>query len=175
VIAPNNPTPRPARSKLLAAEVAVRWRQAQRQAGRRVVFTNGCFDLLHAGHAAFFQQARAMGDVLIVGLNTDASVRRNKGPSRPVTPEHERAEVLGALRAVDAVCLFDQDTPLELINALVPDVLVKGADWPLDRIVGREEVEAGGGRVERIPLTEGRSTTALIEAVRSFRTLGGGS
>ena len=162
-------------SKLLGLQAAVDWRLDHRQAGRCVVFTNGCFDLLHAGHAAYFQQARALGNALIVGLNTDASVRRNKGPSRPVIPEHERAEVLAALEAVDAVCLFDQDTPRQLITTLAPDVLVKGADWELDAIVGREEVEAAGGRVERIPLTEGRSTTKLIEAVRSFRTLGQGS
>jgi D-beta-D-heptose 7-phosphate kinase/D-beta-D-heptose 1-phosphate adenosyltransferase len=164
--------PRPAISKILDRDRALVWRAEQRGAGRKVVFTNGCFDLLHAGHVSFFEQARQHGDVLIVGLNTDASVRRVKGEGRPVIPELERAEVLGALRVVDAVTLFDEDTPWEIIKALAPDVLAKGADWAADAIVGRELVEASGGRVVRIELMEGRSTSSLIEAIRKGGMLG---
>jgi D-beta-D-heptose 7-phosphate kinase/D-beta-D-heptose 1-phosphate adenosyltransferase len=142
-----------------------RWRAA----GRTVVFTNGVFDLLHVGHLRYLQQARALGDALIVGLNSDRSVRANKGPSRPVTPEAERAEILEALACVDAVVVFDRETPHELIAALQPDVLVKGADWAEDAIVGRDLVEARGGRVVRVPLEAGRSTTAIIEKIKNQR------
>lgn len=138
-------------------------------AGRKVVFTNGCFDVLHAGHIALLEKARALGDELIVGLNTDDSVRRLKGESRPVNTEHDRACVLGALRAVDAVVFFDDDTPLALIEAIGPDVLVKGADYAGREVVGREAVEARGGRVELIDLVPGRSTTATIERMASGR------
>ena len=138
-----------------------------RAAGRTVVFTNGVFDLLHVGHLRYLQQARALGDALIVGLNSDRSVRANKGPSRPVTPEGERAEILEALGCVDGVVVFDQETPHDLIAAIQPDVLVKGADWAEDAIVGRDIVEARGGRVVRVPLEAGRSTTAIIEKIRS--------
>jgi D-beta-D-heptose 7-phosphate kinase/D-beta-D-heptose 1-phosphate adenosyltransferase len=138
----------------------------QRAAGRTIVFTNGVFDLLHVGHLRYLQQARAMGDLLIVGLNADASVRRNKGESRPINPEAERAELLAALDCVDAVVIFPEDTPAEIVRALDPDILVKGADWPADRIVGRDTVEASGGRVVLIPVEPGHSTTALIEKVR---------
>lgn len=141
-------------------------RQAWRSAGRRVVFTNGCFDLLHAGHVRLLEAARAQGDLLVVGLNSDASVRRLKGPSRPVLPEGERAEALRALEAVDRVVLYEQDTPLETLQALVPDVLVKGADWAPGTIVGADVVEAAGGRVVRVELLAGRSTTGLIERTR---------
>lgn len=141
-------------------------RQAWRAAGRRVVFTNGCFDLLHAGHVRLLEAARAQGDLLVVGLNSDASVRRLKGPSRPVLPEGERAEALRALEAVDRVVLYEQDTPLETLQALVPDVLVKGADWAPGTIVGADVVEAAGGRVVRVELLAGRSTTGLIERTR---------
>lgn len=141
-------------------------RQAWRTAGLRVAFTNGCFDLLHAGHVRLLEAARAQGDLLVVGLNSDASVRRLKGPSRPVLPEGERAEALRALEAVDRVVLYEQDTPLETIRALVPDVLVKGADWAPGTIVGADEVEAAGGRVVRVELLAGRSTTGLIERTR---------
>ena len=134
-----------------------------RAAGRRVVFTNGCFDLLHPGHVRLLEQARAEGDVLVVGLNSDASVRRLKGTDRPLVPQAGRAEILAALACVDAVTIFDEDTPRELIVALHPDVLVKGGDWSPDRIVGREEVEAAGGRVVVVPYLEGYSTSALIE------------
>lgn len=141
-------------------------RQAWRASGRRVVFTNGCFDLLHAGHVRLLEAARAQGDLLVVGLNSDASVRRLKGPSRPVLPEAERAEALLALEAVDRVVLYEQDTPLETIRALVPDLLVKGADWAPGTIVGADVVEAAGGRVVRVELLAGRSTTGLIERTR---------
>jgi len=132
---------------------------------RRVVFTNGCFDLLHPGHIRGFELARQMGDGLIVGLNSDSSVRQLKGPNRPVIPERERAEILAALEAVDAVVIFDELTPREVISRLVPDVLVKGGDWPGDQIVGREEVEAAGGRVVSIPLVTGYSTTTILQKI----------
>ena len=141
-------------------------RQAWREAGRRVVFTNGCFDLLHPGHVALLEAARAHGDVLVVGINSDASVRALKGEDRPLVPERERAEALEALETVDAVVVYGEPTPREVIAALLPDVLVKGADWPADAIVGRKEVEAAGGRVERVSLLPGRSTTALVERIR---------
>ena len=142
---------------------AVRWRRAQ---SGRVVFTNGVFDLLHVGHIDLLTAARALGDRLIIGLNSDKSVHRLKGPSRPVRTEAERAYVLAALEAVDAVTVFEQDTPLELIVALHPDVLVKGGDYSLDTIVGRAEVESWGGLVQVVPLTPGQSTTRIIEALR---------
>lgn len=142
--------------------------QRLRADGRTVVFTNGVFDLLHPGHVRYLQHARALGDALIVGLNSDASVRRNKGPGRPITPELERAELVGALACVDAVVLFDEDTPAEIIAAVQPDTLVKGADWPADQIVGRDTVEALGGRVVRVPVERGYSTTAIVERIRSL-------
>lgn len=141
-------------------------RRSWRAAGRRVVFTNGCFDLLHAGHVRLLEAARAQGDLLLVGLNSDASVRRLKGPNRPVLPEAERAEALRALESVDRVVVYEDDTPLAAIQALVPDVLVKGADWAPGTIVGAEVVEAAGGRVVRVELLAGRSTTRLIERTR---------
>jgi len=133
----------------------------------RVVFTNGIFDLLHPVHIDLLTAARALGDSLIVGINSDASARRLKGPERPIRSEIERAYVLAALEAVDAVTLFDQDTPLELVLALRPDVLVKGGDYTPDTIVGRAEVEGWGGTVSVIPLTPGQSTTAIIERMRA--------
>jgi D-beta-D-heptose 7-phosphate kinase/D-beta-D-heptose 1-phosphate adenosyltransferase len=138
-----------------------------RQSGRRIVFTNGVFDLLHPGHVRYLQAARAEGDALIVAVNSDRSVRAIKGPSRPLTPEGERAEILAALECVDAVVIFDEDTPAAIVAALQPDVLVKGADWAADRIVGRDTVEARGGRVVRIPLEAGWSTSAIVEKIRS--------
>jgi D-beta-D-heptose 7-phosphate kinase/D-beta-D-heptose 1-phosphate adenosyltransferase len=139
----------------------------ERAAGRRVVFTNGCFDLLHAGHAGLLERAAALGEILIVGLNTDASVQRLKGPRRPVVPERERALLLASLRAVDYVVLFDEETPLHLITELLPDILVKGEDYPLERIVGREVVESHGGQVVRLPLVPGLSSSGLIARLRS--------
>jgi len=141
----------------------------QRAAGRRIVFTNGVFDILHPGHLRYLQAARRHGDLLIVGLNSDASVRRNKGPLRPINPENERGEVLAALECVDAVSIFDEETPAEIIRRVQPDVLVKGADWPADQIVGRDTVEARGGRVILEPVEQGYSTTAIIERVKNLR------
>jgi D-glycero-beta-D-manno-heptose 1-phosphate adenylyltransferase len=134
--------------------------------GRRVVFTNGCFDLLHPGHIDSLEKARALGDALVVGLNSDASVRRLKGAGRPVLPERERAEILAAMECVDAVVIFDEPTPREVIARLLPDVLVKGGDWAGDQIVGREEVEAAGGRVVSVPVVAGYSTTGLVKKIR---------
>jgi rfaE bifunctional protein nucleotidyltransferase chain/domain len=134
--------------------------------GGRVVFTNGVFDLLHPGHVRYLRDARALGDALIVGLNSDRSVRAIKGPERPVNPERERAEVLLGLASVDAVVIFDEDTPHALISAIQPDVLVKGADWGPHDIVGRDVVEARGGRVVRVELAPGYSTSQLITRIR---------
>ena len=133
----------------------------------RLVFTNGCFDLLHRGHVAYLTAARALGDTLVVGVNTDASTRRlDKGADRPLVAEGDRAYVLAALQCVDAVCLFDEDTPRELIAALLPDVLVKGGDYTLDGVVGRAEVEAAGGEVTLIPFVEGYSTSRLVDRIK---------
>jgi D-beta-D-heptose 7-phosphate kinase/D-beta-D-heptose 1-phosphate adenosyltransferase len=140
---------------------------APRAAGARVVFTNGCFDLLHPGHVRYLAAARALGDVLVVGLNDDDSVRRLKGPGRPVLRVAERAEVLAGLAAVDYVVAFAEDTPLAVVRALRPDVLVKGADWSAEDIVGRDDVLASGGRVERIPLVAGVSTSEIIRRIRA--------
>jgi rfaE bifunctional protein nucleotidyltransferase chain/domain len=152
---------------ILTIEEAILRFGREKRNGRRVVFTNGCFDLLHPGHIGSLEQARALGDALIVGLNSDASVRQLKGPGRPVLPERERAEILAALESVDAVVIFDESTPREVIARLLPDVLVKGGDWPGDQIVGREEVEAAGGRVVSIPLVPGYSTTEILRKIRA--------
>jgi D-beta-D-heptose 7-phosphate kinase/D-beta-D-heptose 1-phosphate adenosyltransferase len=136
--------------------------------GKTVVFTNGVFDLLHPGHVRYLAAARAEGDALIVAMNSDRSVRANKGPSRPVLPESERAEILAALDAVDLVFVFDEDTPDRIIRAIEPDVLVKGADWAEDRIIGRDTVEEKGGRVVRAALADGFSTSAIIEKIQSL-------
>jgi rfaE bifunctional protein nucleotidyltransferase chain/domain len=147
-------------------EAALELVARERAAGRRIVFTNGVFDLLHPGHLRYLRKARALGDLLIVGINSDRSVRANKGGDRPLTPEAERAEVLAALDDVDAVVVFDEDTPHRLIEALQPDVLVKGADWAADAIVGRDIVEGRGGRVVRVPVEAGYSTTRIVEKIR---------
>jgi D-beta-D-heptose 7-phosphate kinase/D-beta-D-heptose 1-phosphate adenosyltransferase len=136
-----------------------------RRRGEVSVFTNGCFDLMHVGHVRYLAAARRLGDLLVVGLNSDRSVRTIKGPKRPLTPEAERAEVLAALACVDFVTLFEEPDPLQLILLLEPDVLVKGGDWPEDRIIGAEPVKARGGRVVRIPLVPGASTSAIVERV----------
>ncbi len=145
-------------------EIVLKTRNWQ-AAGEKVVFTNGCFDILHAGHVRYLSAARELGDRLVVGLNTDASVRRLKGPKRPVAPEQDRAEVLSALASVDAVTLFDDDTPETLIKLLLPDILVKGADWPVEKIAGAKAVIEHGGSVLTVPLLEGRSTTGIIETI----------
>ena len=150
----------------LSREDAVAFAEAQRAEGHLIVFTNGVFDLLHPGHVRYLQQARTLGDVLIVAINADRSVRANKGPARPITPEQERAEILGALECVDAVTIFDEETPFEIIRALQPDVLVKGADWAHDAIVGRDIVEARGGKVVRIPVEQGHSTTSILARIQ---------
>lgn len=151
---------------VLTIEQAVLRFGRQHRNGRRIVFTNGCFDLLHPGHIRSLEQARELGDALVIGLNSDASVRQLKGEGRPVIAERERAEILAALESVDAVVIFDAPTPRELIAALLPDVLVKGGDWPGDQIVGREEVEDAGGRVVSIPVVPGYSTTAILKKIR---------
>lgn len=151
---------------ILTPDEAADLAERERRAGRRVVFTNGVFDLLHPGHIRYLRAARAEGDILIVGVNSDRSVRAIKGPSRPITPEAERAEILSALTSVDAVTIFDEDTPAEIIRRVQPDVLVKGADWGENAIVGRDTVEARGGRVVRMPIEEGWSTSELLKKVK---------
>jgi len=138
----------------------------EKRNGRQVVFTNGCFDLLHPGHIRCLEQARELGDALVVGLNSDASVKQLKGPGRPLLPERERAEILAALECVDAVVIFDEPTPQNVIARLLPDVLVKGGDWAVDEIVGREEVEAAGGRVVSARVVPGYSTTEILRKIR---------
>ena len=153
----------------MTREEAITFVHERRAGGETIVFTNGVFDLLHPGHLRYLKLARALGDVLIVGVNSDRSVRANKGPSRPVTPEAERAEVLSALACVEAAVIFDEETPWQLIAALQPDVLVKGADWAEDAVVGRDIVEARGGRVVRVPIEAGHATTAIIDRIRRAR------
>jgi len=154
----------------MTREEAVEFVSRARAEGRTIVFTNGVFDILHPGHVRYLRDARALGDLLIVGVNSDRSVKAlNKAPDRPIHPEHERAEVLEALASVDAVVIFDEDTPHEIISAIQPDILVKGADWGEDAIVGRDVVEARGGRVVRIALAEGYSTTKIVERIRQLR------
>ena len=149
-------------------EAAARWVNNLQGRGQKVVFTNGCFDLLHPGHVRYLEAARSLGDALIVGVNTDLSVTRlGKGPGRPLTPEADRARVLAACACVDRVVLFAEDTPLALITLLTPDILVKGGDYQLDEIVGREVVLARGGRVVALPFVPGYSTTRLIDRIRS--------
>jgi rfaE bifunctional protein nucleotidyltransferase chain/domain len=152
-------------TSVLPLEVLCAAREQLREAGKKVVFTNGCFDLIHPGHVRYLQQARALGDALIVALNSDRSVRELKGDKRPILTENERAEVMAALACVDYVTIFDEPTPREIIAALLPDVLVKGGDWGVDSIVGREEVEAAGGQVLSLPFVDGCSTTDVIERI----------
>jgi D-beta-D-heptose 7-phosphate kinase/D-beta-D-heptose 1-phosphate adenosyltransferase len=153
-----------AQATLYTREQLVAARAEWKRQGKRVVFTNGCYDILHPGHIRLLEQARSMGDVLILALNTDASVRHLKGPARPLITESDRAEMALALEAVDAVAFFDEDTPRELIAAVLPDVLIKGADWA-HFIAGREEVEAAGGQVLPLPLEPGYSTTGIVEEI----------
>ncbi len=149
--------------RVMELPALLEWLAPQRAAGRKVVFTNGCYDIIHPGHVDLLERARALGDVLVLGLNSDDSVRRqNKGPERPVNPYPARAFVLAHLASVDAVTGFDEDTPENLIRAILPDVLVKGGDWTPDRIVGRDIVEARGGQVVSLPLLPGYSTTAIV-------------
>jgi D-beta-D-heptose 7-phosphate kinase/D-beta-D-heptose 1-phosphate adenosyltransferase len=157
--------------KILSIDQLRSERERLRRLGNRVVFTNGCFDLIHPGHIRYLQEARRLGDALIVALNSDRSVRELKGEKRPILDQNERAEVMAALNCVEYVTIFEEPTPREIIAALLPDVLVKGGDWDLDRIVGRDEVEAAGGEVLSLPFIEGCSTTDLIE--RIVRRYGG--
>jgi D-beta-D-heptose 7-phosphate kinase/D-beta-D-heptose 1-phosphate adenosyltransferase len=153
--------------KVLKREELVARAATWRMTGRRIVFTNGCFDLLHAGHLSLLSQAASLGDILVLAINSDASVRRLKGPERPLVPQEDRAAVLAALGFVDAVTIFDEDTPLEVLQSVRPHVLVKGGDYRLDQVVGREFMEATGGRVALVPLTPEKSTSALVERIRS--------
>jgi D-beta-D-heptose 7-phosphate kinase/D-beta-D-heptose 1-phosphate adenosyltransferase len=155
-------------NRILDRAGSVVWAAEQRHAGRRIVFSNGVFDILHAGHIRYLETARGFGDALIVAVNSDASVRGIKGPSRPINPEHERAEMLAALEFIDAVVVFDEATPAAIIEDIQPDVLVKGADWEAAAIVGREIVERHGGRVERVQMEEGQSTSGIIERVKNL-------
>ena len=152
---------------ILSLDELQRERQRLRRAGQSVVFTNGCFDLMHPGHVSYLQQARALGDALIVALNSDRAVRELKGPTRPILNEHERAAVMAALGCVDYVTIFDDVSPREIIAALLPDVLVKGGDWGVDQIIGREEVEAAGGRALNLPFVAGCSTSEIIDRIIS--------
>ncbi|MEQ1628623.1 MAG: D-glycero-beta-D-manno-heptose 1-phosphate adenylyltransferase [Nitrospira sp.] len=155
-------------NKIVPKEQLVERLQSLRAGGSRIVFTNGCFDLMHVGHTRYLQAAKALGDLLVVGVNSDESVRSlDKAPDRPIVPEAQRAEVLAALGCVDFVVVFSESDPKALITAVQPDVLVKGGDWSLDRIIGRDVVEARGGLVRTIPLVPGFSTTALIHRIRS--------
>jgi D-glycero-beta-D-manno-heptose 1-phosphate adenylyltransferase len=156
-------------SKVLSLPDAEKLVERLRTGGRTVVFTNVVFDLLHPGHVRYLTDARREGDALVVAINSDRSVRAIKGPSRPLTPQDERAEVLAALGCVDAVVIFDEDDPRQIIRRLEPDVLVKGADWAADAILGRDVVEARGGRVVRVPLAPGYSTSAIIEKIKGSR------
>lgn len=162
--------------KKKGAKIILQWqklslfREKWRRQGKKVVFTNGCFDLLHAGHVWLFKEAKKLGDILIVAVNSDASLRRLKGPKRPVFPLKERLEILAAIEFIDVLTVFPQDTPQKIIALLRPDVLVKGGDWPLDQVVGRREVEESGGRVVLIPYIEGLSTTELIKKISSYQS-----
>jgi len=152
-------------SKVLPAERLACELERYRSLGKKTVFTNGCFDLLHIGHVRYLQQARALGDLLVVAVNSDRSVRRIKGAPRPILPESDRAEIIASLSCVDFVTIFDEDDPLRVIELLEPDVLVKGGDWTPERIVGRDFVERRGGKVVSLPLVPGVSTTALIQRI----------
>jgi D-beta-D-heptose 7-phosphate kinase/D-beta-D-heptose 1-phosphate adenosyltransferase len=155
-------------TKVLPCDQLLSVLSSERTKGKRIVFTNGCFDLMHIGHTRYLQAAKALGDVLVVGVNSDVSVRTlAKAPDRPIVPEAQRAEVLAALGCVNFVVIFDEPDPLPLIAAVQPDVLVKGGDWTIDRIVGRELVEARGGVVKTIPLVPDMSTTGLLQRIRS--------
>lgn len=154
--------------KILSREAAVAQVSEWHEAGQKVVFTNGCFDIVHLGHIDYLEKARALGDKLVLGLNTDASVRRLKGPTRPVVNEYARARMMAAFGFIDTVILFDEPTPLELIQTICPDILVKGDDYTVQNIVGADFVVGKGGEVKTIPLVKGYSTTALIEKIKAI-------
>ena len=155
--------------RFVGTEELLALRRSLKSKGKRVVFTNGCFDILHRGHVEYLTRAKALGDVLIVGVNSDESVTRLKGPGRPIVEQEDRAVIVAALAAVDYVCLFKEDTPFELIKQVVPDVLVKGADWNVEDVIGKDIVERAGGSVQTIDFLPSRSTTGLIDRIRSRR------
>jgi D-beta-D-heptose 7-phosphate kinase/D-beta-D-heptose 1-phosphate adenosyltransferase len=160
------------RNKIKNLDEMVELRAKLRESGKKLVFTNGCFDILHVGHVRYLNEARKLGDALIVGINSDRSVREIKGETRPITLEMERAEVVSALASVDFAVIFDEPTPKKIIDAIVPDVLVKGADWGISEIVGRDTVEKAGGVVLNLPLVEGNSTTEIIrKVIERFRNI----
>jgi len=155
-------------NKILEREALLNKLDALRKKGKKIAFTNGCFDILHVGHVRYLREAKKTADVLVLALNSDSSVRSIKGEKRPLVPENERAEVLAALEFIDFVTIFPELTPLELINYLKPDVLIKGGDWPEEKVVGREEIKKWGGRVAIIPEIEGKSTTNIVEKIKSL-------
>ncbi len=163
----------PSNPKLLTPDAAADTVKAWKLQGKKVVFTNGCFDILHAGHVHYLKEARNAGDALVVGVNSDASVQRLKGEKRPVATANDRCAVLSGLEAVDALVIFDEDTPAKIIEKLLPDILVKGADWPVDNIVGAKTVLEHGGEVKTIEFLEGRSTTSIIERIIEIYCSGG--
>jgi rfaE bifunctional protein nucleotidyltransferase chain/domain len=158
--------PRGLKTKLKPFEIIKNEIKALQQQGKKIVFTNGCFDILHAGHVDIFQQARNLGDALVVAVNSDISIKKIKGEKRPVVPQAQRMQVLAALEAVEYVVIFVEEKPIKIIKELQPDILVKGGDWPIEAIVGREIVEKKGGKVISVPLMEGISTTNIIEEVK---------
>jgi rfaE bifunctional protein nucleotidyltransferase chain/domain len=155
-------------NKILARDVLQKKLEELRKKGKKIAFTNGCFDILHVGHVRYLREAKKTADVLVLALNSDSSVRSIKGEKRPLVTENERAEVLAALEFVDFVTIFEELTPLELINYLKPDVLIKGGDWPEEKVVGREEVKKWGGKVAIIPEVDGKSTTNIVEKIQKL-------
>jgi rfaE bifunctional protein nucleotidyltransferase chain/domain len=153
-------------NKILERDVLKDTLEKLRQKGKKIAFTNGCFDILHVGHVRYLREAKKTADILVLALNSDSSVRSLKGEKRPLVPEKERAEILAALEFIDFVTIFSELTPLELINCLKPDVLIKGGDWPEEKVVGREEIKKWGGRVIIIPEIEGKSTTNIVEKIK---------
>ncbi len=158
---PPGSKPKKIQTRTALKQIAARLKKS----GEVIVFTNGCFDILHAGHVTYLEKAKQLGDILVVGVNSDSSVKRLKGPDRPVNSERDRLKIISALGAVDYAVLFSEDTPLELICRVRPDILVKGADWKKDQIAGAEEVESWGGKVKQIPLVPGRSTTRVLKKI----------
>jgi rfaE bifunctional protein nucleotidyltransferase chain/domain len=155
-------------NKILEREALRKKLEELRNKGRKIAFTNGCFDILHVGHVSYLREAKKTADVLVLALNSDSSVRSLKGEEKPLIPENERAEILAALEFIDFVTIFEELTPLELINYLKPDILIKGGDWPEEKVVGREEVKKWGGRVAIIPEVEGKSTTNIVEKIKKL-------
>jgi len=151
--------------KIFKIDEFVKIREEAKRKGKKVIFTNGCFDILHRGHIEIFEKAKSLGDILVIAVNSDSSVRKLKGEERPIVSEDDRAYIIASLECVDAVCLFDEETPAEIIDKIKPDILVKGGDYKVDEIVGRESVWDAGGEVITIPLLEGRSTSGIIEKI----------